>query len=158
MAKILILGPGQWWDEPDGPQSPTPLEIRRRMKEILRPRHEAVILEDQPAESSLSQKFARILDDPRLTDAVIYWPPRSKMVTTQQEIAILVARRPARLRIWLLHHTSVASIKQGVFEVTQHGDRGRYTSDLMALSPRVLPWSDERELETHVRHLKSVLV
>lgn len=157
MARILILGPSQWWDKANHPNSPTPFEVRSRIKQLLTPRHEALLLEEQPEASSLSDKFALLLDDPRLTDVIVYWPPRSKMVTTQQEIAVLVARRPPKTRVWLLHHTSVAAIDDGTFELTQHGDRGRYTSDIIRLSPRVLPWSTKEELEAHVLNLKSLL-
>lgn len=150
MARILILGPSEWWDDTSGILSENPLETRRKIRDQLREQHAPVLLEDLPNDRPLTEKLTSALDDPRLTDVLVYWPPRSKTVTLQQEIAILRARRPAKHRLWLLHHRDVLRLRHGEFQLTQKGDRGRYTDDILGLRPVSLPWSTRAELNAHV--------
>jgi len=153
MATIFLLGPSQWESGED-----VPMQMRRGIAGIFRGAgHQAFLMEDEAdmAEEDLVEKFYRLVLERGVTEIVIYWPARAKMQTTYDEFILLRARLGlAKLpRIWVLHHSSVASIKAGIFEVKVRGNRSRYLTAVAKLGTHPLEWNTDDELKEQARLL-----
>lgn len=85
-----------------------------------------------------------------MSDVVLYWPPLAKMQTTYDELILLCDRRDylmkAKIRLWVLHHSSVATITRDEFRVLETGNRSRYLTAVARLGLRPLEWTSESEL------------
>ena len=114
---------------------------------------------DRPDEDYI-QKFDRLLRS-KVTDVILYWPPLAKMQTTYDELILLCDRRDflqkASIRLWALHHSSVARITREEFKVLEAGNRSRYLTAVARLGLRPLQWEDEEELAEQVRLLSTEL-
>jgi hypothetical protein len=137
--------------------------MRRRLAGILsRGGHTVVLMEDVadlPGEGMV-EKFVRILRD-GITEVLLYWPPKAKMQTTYDEL-LLLSERPAllrelRIRIWALHHATVARISRDDFQILETGQRSRYLMDVARLGLRPLEWQTEADLEEQTRLLAAEL-
>jgi hypothetical protein len=83
------------------------------------------------------------------------------MQTTYDELILLYDRRgfleKRSIRIWALHHSSVATISKDEFKVLESGNRSRYLTAIARLGLRPLGWDDERDLAEQVRLLAAEL-
>lgn len=163
MAVVFLLGPGMWAAERSTERERAPLEVRRRLAGILMAAgHTAILMEDVadlPGEGMV-EKFVRILSD-RVTEVLLYWPPKAKMQTTYDEL-LLLSERAALLReheigIWALHHSSVARISRDEFQILETGQRSRYLTDVARLGLRPLEWESDEDLEEQARLLAAEL-
>jgi hypothetical protein len=108
-------------------------------------------MEDDPdrEEEDLVDKFDRLLRQ-AVTDVVLYWPPVAKMQTTYDELILLRERRhflqSEQIRLWALHHSSVAAITKDEFKVLESGGRSRYLTAVARLGLRPLVWESEEDL------------
>ncbi len=124
--------------------------------------HGVVLMEDDPdcEGEDLIAKFDRLLRQ-RVTDVVLYWPPQAKMQTTYDELILLCDRRDfltkRRIRLWALHHSSVATITKDEFRVLETGSRSRYLSSVARLGLRPLEWETEADLQEQIALLSSEL-
>lgn len=152
MAVVFLLGPSQW----DGVQRPqagsAPMQVRRDLAAIfIKHGHKVILMEDDPDRESEDyiQKFDRLLRS-KVTDIVLYWPPLSKMQTTYDELILLCDRRvfldKESLRLWALHHSSVARITKDEFIILETGSRSRYLTAVARLGLRPLQWEDDKDL------------
>lgn len=113
--------------------------------------HKVILMEDDPDRKGedMIQKFDRLLRQ-NVTDVVAYWPPLAKMQTTYDEFILLCDRhdylKAESIRIWLLHHTSVAEIRKDEFVVREKGNRSRYLTAVARLGVHPLEWETEQEL------------
>lgn len=163
MAIVFLLGPGMWDSNKRSASGPAPLQIRRKMARILVDHgHGVTLMEADPDRSGedLIEKFDRLLRD-RVTDVLLYWPPMAKMQTTYDELILLYDRREylqgRAIRLWALHHSSVATIAKEEFRVLEAGQRSRYLSAVARLGVRPLEWEDEEDLYDRVRLLATEL-
>jgi len=163
MAVVYLLGPGMWDPARRAVAEPSPMQVRRAIEKILKGHgHRVVLMEDDPDRpgEDYIQKFDRLLRD-RVTDVVLYWPPAAKMQTTYDELILLCDRRDylkrESVRLWALHHASVATIKGDEFRVLETGSRSRYLTAVARLGLRPLEWSDDRDLEARARLLAGEL-
>ncbi len=119
-------------------------------------------MEDDPdrSDEDYIQKFDRLLRS-KVSDVILYWPPLAKMQTTYDELILLCDRREflqkASIRLWALHHSSVARITHAEFKVLETGHRSRYLTAVARLGVRPLQWEDEEELAEQVRLLSTEL-
>lgn len=163
MAVVFLLGPGMWAAEKTSPPERAPIEVRRRLAQILREvGHSVVLMEEVPdlPGEGMVEKFVRILED-GVTEVLLYWPPKAKMQTTYDEL-LLLSERPAllgelRIRIWALHHATVARITSDEFQILESGQRSRYLTDVARLGLRPLEWETVEDLEEQVRLLAAEL-
>ena len=139
------------------------MQIRRNIARGLQSRgHEVILMEDDPdrPEEDYIQKFDRLLRC-KVTDVVLYWPPLAKMQTTYDELILLCDRRAllekASIRLWALHHSTVATITREEFKVLESGNRSRYLTAVARLGLRPLEWEDEEDLAEQVRLLSTEL-
>jgi hypothetical protein len=83
------------------------------------------------------------------------------MQTTYDELILLCDRRDylakASIRLWALHHSSVARIGHDEFKVLESGNRSRYLTAVARLGLRPLQWEDEETLAEQVRLLSAEL-
>jgi hypothetical protein len=163
MAVVFILGPGMWDAAKRPAADPTPLHVRRGMaKTLAEYGHSVLLMEDDPDRKGedVIQKFDRLLRA-RVTDVLLYWPPLAKMQTTYDELILLYDRRSFlkkhSIRLWALHHSSVARISKDEFEVLESGNRSRYLTAVTRLGLRPLEWGNEEELDEQVRLLAAEL-
>jgi len=72
------------------------------------------------------------------------------MQTTYDELILLCDRRDfltrERIRLWALHHSSVATISKDEFKVLETGNRSRYLTAVARRGLRSLEWATEAEL------------
>ncbi|MBI2922462.1 MAG: hypothetical protein HYY18_15535 [Planctomycetes bacterium] len=163
MAVVFLLGPGMWDSTRRAIADPTPMQVRRSIGKILKEHgHRVILMEDDPNRGGEDyiEKFDRLLRD-RVTDVVLYWPPAAKMQTTYDELILLCDRRDylkrEAVRLWALHHSSVATIKGDGFKVLETGNRSRYLTAVARLGLRPLEWNDEKELAAQARLLAAEL-
>jgi hypothetical protein len=135
------------------------MQVRREIAESFVSRgHDVILMEDDPdrQEEDYIQKFDRLLRG-NLTDVVLYWPPFAKMQTTYDELILLCDRREflekASIRLWALHHSSVARIAHEEFKILETGNRSRYLTAVARLGLRPLQWENEEDLAEQVRLL-----
>ncbi len=152
MAVVFLLGPGMWDAAKRPAADPAPMRVRRHMAKVLAGQgHTVLLMEDDPDREGEDyiEKFDRLFRD-KVTDVVLYWPPLAKMQTTYDELILLCDRRDfikeKAIRLWALHHTSVAKISKDEFKVLEAGNRSRYLTAVARLGLRPLEWSDETEL------------
>lgn len=152
MAVIFLLGPGMWDPAKGSSPAQSPMEVRRLMAKIIeKAGHKVILMEDDPDRKGedMIQKFDRLLRQD-VTDVVAYWPPLAKMQTTYDEFILLCDRhdylKAESIRIWLLHHTSVAEIRKDEFVVREKGNRSRYLTAVARLGVHPLEWETEKEL------------
>jgi hypothetical protein len=153
MAILFLLGPSLWESGED-----VPMRTRREIGKVFRESgHRVILMEDEAdkEDEDLVEKFYRLLLEKRVTDIVVYWPAHAKMQTTYDEFILLRARMDiSKLpRIWVLHHSSVASIKVGQFEVKERGSRSRYLTAVAKLGTHPLEWDSAEDLKEQVRLL-----
>jgi hypothetical protein len=153
MAVVFLLGPGMWDTAKRPAADPAPMKVRREMaKAFIEHGHKVTLMEDDPdrAGEDYIQKFDRLLRD-KVTDVVLYWPPLAKMQTTYDELILLCDRRAFlkkhSIRLWALHHSSVAKISKDEFKVLETGNRSRYLTAVARLGLRPLEWEDEKDLD-----------
>jgi hypothetical protein len=83
------------------------------------------------------------------------------MQTTYDELILLYDRRAFlkkhSIRLWAMHHSSVAKISKDEFVVLETGNRSRYLTAVTRLGLRPLEWGDEEELAEQVRLLAAEL-
>lgn len=159
MAAVFLLGPGMWDPDRRAAADPTPMKVRRTIARVLADHgHSVTLMEDdpdRPGEDHI-EKFDRLLRS-KITDVVLYWPPMAKMQTTYDELILLCDRRSTletrSVRLWALHHSSVATISKDEFKVLEFGNRSRYLTAVARLGLRPLEWGDETELDEKVRLL-----
>lgn len=163
MAVVFLLGPGMWDPARRPVADPSPMQVRRAIAKTMKEHgHRVILMEDDPDRpgEDYIQKFDRLLRD-RVTDVVLYWPSAAKMQTTYDELILLCDRRGflkrESVRLWALHHSSVATIKRDEFKVLETGNRSRYLTAVARLGLRPLEWSDEGELEAQARLLAAEL-
>ena len=163
MAVIFLLGPGMWDPAKGSAAGPTPMQVRRDIARILgEPGHEVILMEDDADRKGedMIQKFDRLLRQD-VTDVVAYWPPLAKMQTTYDEFILLCDRheylKAEGIRIWLLHHTSVAEIRKDEFVVREKGSRSRYLTAVAKLGVSPLEWETEKEMFEQVGLLSTEL-
>jgi len=163
MAVIFLLGPS--YGDPDQAADPehSPMQARRRIAQILGPQHTTLLMEDASdvQGEDMIQKFDRLLRH-RVTDVLVYWPPRAKMQTTFDELILLCDRhkllKRRRISTWVLYHASVASIQRNEFKVLEKGNRSRYLTAVARLGVHPLEWRDEADLEKRVSLLSIELL
>lgn len=162
MAAVFLLGPGMW-DAAKRAADPSPMQVRRELAKILADHgHSVLLMEDDPGRKGedIIQKFDRLLHA-GVTDIVLYWPPSAKMQTTYDELILLYDRNEFlskhSIRLWALHHSSVAKISKDEFRVLETGNRSRYLTAVAGLGVRPLEWGDEAELAEQVRLLAAEL-
>ena len=153
MAVVFLLGPGVWDPAKRGAADPSPMQVRRSIEKALKAHgHKVILMEDDPDRpgEDYIQKFERLLRN-HVTDVVLYWPPQAKMQTTYDELILLCDRRDfleqKPIRLWALHHPSVATISRDEFKVLEAGNRSRYLTAVARLGIRPLEWNDAKELE-----------
>lgn len=83
------------------------------------------------------------------------------MQTTYDELILLCERRHflkrKKIRLWALHHSSVATIAEEEFKVLEIGNRSRYLTAVARLGLRPLEWAAENELKEQALLLASEL-
>jgi hypothetical protein len=128
------------------------MQIRRQLAGILEAHsHKVILMEDASdhANETVIQKFDRLLRG-GVTDVVLYWPPLAKMQTTYDELILLCDRadfvKKGGLKLWALHHTTVARITQETFDVLEQGNRSRYLTAVVRLGIRPIEWNTAKEL------------
>jgi hypothetical protein len=163
MAIVFLLGPGMW-DPAKGPATdPDPMQVRRGLAEVFRGHgHTVILMEDDPHRQGedLIQKFDRLLRS-GVTDIVLYWPPLAKMQTTYDELILLCDRhaflKEKSVRLWALHHSSVATITGDEFKILETGNRSRYLTAVARLGLHPLEWETEDDLNEQARLLSAEL-
>ena len=162
-AVIFLLGPGMWDPDKKKSSSQNPMQIRREIAAIFKEDgHTVILMEDDPdrEREDLIQKFDRLLRQ-NVTDVIVYWPPLAKMQTTYDEFVLLCDRRTylqqKSIRVWFLHHVSVAIIKQNDFRILESGNRSRYLTAVAKLGISPLEWTDEESLKEQVQLLSTEL-
>jgi hypothetical protein len=163
VAVVFLLGPGMWTAEKTSRPERAPIEVRRRLGQILKEAgHSVVLMEDVPDQpgEGMVEKLVRILSND-VNEVLLYWPPKAKMQTTYDEL-LLLSERPAllrelRIRIWALHHATVARITNDDFQILETGQRSRYLTDVARLGLRPLEWETDKDLEEQVRLLAAEL-
>ena len=163
MAVAFILGPGLWDPDRRTPSDPAPIQIRRDIAKHLKAQgHGVILMEDDPDRQGedLIDKFDRLLRR-KVTDVVLYWPPLAKMQTTYDELILLCDRREflnkEKIRLWALHHSSVATISKDEFRVLEAGSRSRYLTAVARLGLRPLEWQADEDLQEQIRLLATEL-
>ena len=163
MAVIFLLGPGMWDPAKRTPAEPSPMQVRRSLAKTLSTHgHTVILMEDDPDRTGedVIQKFDRLLRA-KVTDVVLYWPSMAKMQTTYDELILLYDRRALlkkrSMRLWALHHPSVAKISKDDFKVLESGSRSRYLTAIARLGIRPIEWEDEKDLFEVVHLLASEL-
>ena len=151
MAVVFLLGPGMWDPSKGSKTSITPMKIRRQIAHLLKTDgHKVILMEDDPDRSGedMIQKFDRLLRH-HVTDVAVYWPPLAKMQTTYDELILLCDRheflKTKSIRVWLVHHVSVAEIRKDQFLVLEKGNRSRYLTAVAKLGVHPLEWGDEQD-------------
>ncbi|MBI2387378.1 MAG: hypothetical protein HYV14_15420 [Elusimicrobia bacterium] len=152
MAVVYLLGPGMWDGGKRTSDDQSPLLVRRSIAKTLGANgHQVVLMEDDPDRigEDLIEKFDRLLRH-KVTDVVLYWPPLAKMQTTYDELILLCDRRDflkkEKIRLWALHHSSVATITKDEFKVLETGSRSRYLTAVARLGLRPLEWTSDDDL------------
>ena len=163
MAVIFLLGPGMWDASTHSATALSPIQVRRQIARTLDAGgHEVILMEDDPDRKGedMIEKFDRLLRR-AVTEVVVYWPPLAKMQTTYDEFILLCDRheflRAHSIRIWLLHHVSVAELRKDDFRVLEKGNRSRYLTAVARLGVHPLVWQNERELHDCVTMLATEL-
>lgn len=163
MSTVFLLGPGSWVAGRGAPRPHDPLDIRKRLAEILRKDGHAVIVMEEADDikgETILQKFDRLLRQ-GVTDVIVYWPPLAKMATTYTEMVLLCDRQEflakQRISVWLVHHASVASVRGDDFRVLEPGNRSRYLEAVVRLGPRAVDWDSEEDLYQKIRLLSTIL-
>lgn len=163
MAVIFLLGPGMWDPAKKAHSDPSPMHVRRDIAKSLRTDgHKVILMEDDPdrAGEDMIQKFDRLLRQ-AVTDVAVYWPPLAKMQTTYDELILLCDRHEflekKSIRIWLLHHASVAFISKDEFRILESGNRSRYLTAVVKLGVHPLEWEDAQSLKEQVSLLSAEL-
>jgi hypothetical protein len=162
MAVVFLLGPGMWDSARRQASDPAPLQVRRDLAKIFTHDHRVILMEDDPDREGedLIQKFDRLLRH-KVTDVVLYWPPAAKMQTTYDELILLCDRRDflkrQKIRLWALHHSSVATITGEEFKVLETGGRSRYLTAVARLGLRPLEWDTEEDLREQALRLATEL-
>ena len=163
MAAIFLLGPGLWGPEKGASGSSTPMAVRREMAKILSASgHKVILMEDEEDHKGedMIQKFDRLLRS-KVTDVVLYWPPRAKMQTSYDELILLYDRqkflRQKQISLWVLHHVSVAKISEDQFKILEAGNRSRYLTAVARLGIHPFEWESDDELRGLVRLLSAQL-
>lgn len=141
-----------------------PMQVRRDLAEVFRGHgHTVILMEDDPdrQREDLIRKFDRLLQS-GVTDIVLYWPPRAKMQTTYDELILLCDRldllEKKSIRLWVLHHVSVATITRDEFKILETGSRSRYlTAVARRLVLHPLEWETEDDLNEQTRLLSATL-
>ncbi len=138
------------------------MDARRRIADIFRKDgHQLILMEDEPdnAGEDLVDKFDRLLHERAVTDVVVYWPAHAKMQTTYDELILLRDRvdDPRLPRVWVVHHTSVASIERDRFDVKERGGRSRYLTAIVRLGVHPLEWRGGDDLDERMRLLSAEL-
>jgi hypothetical protein len=81
-------------------------------------------------------------------------PPLSKIQTSYDELILLCDRRDflrkEKIRLWALHHSSVATITKDEFRVLETGSRSRYLTAVGRLGLRPLEWETEGNLNEQI--------
>ena len=163
MAIVFLLGPGML--DPANAQAvdPAPMQVRRDLAEVFRGHGHTVILMEDDLDrqgEDLIQKFDRLLQS-GVTDIVLYWPPLAKMQTTYDELILLCDRldllKKKSVRLWALHHSSVATITRDEFKILETGSRSRYLTAVARLGLRPLEWETEGDLNEQTRLLSTEL-
>jgi hypothetical protein len=103
----------------------------------------------------LVQKFDRILDAERPDLILVYWPARSKMQTTFDEMLLLRKRIEARPvpRVVVLHQAGVARITPREFQILEKGGRSRYLEAVRRVPMTPIAWDQPSHLERIVAAL-----
>ena len=142
---------------------PSPLLVRRSLAKMVGSHgHHVILMEDDPDRhgEDMIEKFDRLLRH-KVTDILLYWPPAAKMQTTYDELILLCDRRDLlkklKIRLWALHHSSVATITKDEFMVLETGNRSRYLTAVARLGLRPLEWSTEGELSEQAALLAAEL-
>jgi hypothetical protein len=153
MATIFLLGPSFLQS---GPKAL--LKVRRELAAIFDlAGHRAFLMEDEADKKGedIVEKFYRLVSENAVSDIVVYWPLGAKMQTTYDEFILLRARMDVLKlpRIWVLHHSSVAMIRDGVFEVKEGGNRSRYLEAVARLGVLPLQWDTDEALKEQARLL-----
>jgi hypothetical protein len=163
MAVVFLLGPGMWDPAKRTASDPAPLLVRRQLAKVFKAHgHRVVLMEDDPDREGedLIEKFDRLLRH-KVSDVVLYWPPAAKMQTTYDELILLRERRQflkrKKIRLWALHHSSVATITRHEFKVLEVGNRSRYLTAVARLGLRPLEWTAESDLKEQALLLASEL-
>lgn len=163
MAVVFLLGPGMWAADIFSPPETAPMEVRRRLAEILkRGGHSVILMEDDPDREGegMVEKFKRLLRC-GVTDVLLYWPPMAKMQTTYDELLLLSERRSSLeqlgIRIWALHHVKVARIAKDEFQILETGQRSRYLMDVSRLGIHPIEWETDEDLEEQTQLLAAEL-
>jgi hypothetical protein len=163
MAVVFLLGPGVWDPAKRTASDAAPLLVRRELATIFKAHgHRVTLMEDDPDRKGedLIEKFDRLLRH-KVTDVVLYWPPAAKMQTTYDELILLCERRQflkrKKIRLWALHHTSVATITRDQFTVLEVGNRSRYLTAVARLGLRPLEWAADPELKEQAQLLAAEL-
>lgn len=163
MAVVFLLGPSLWKSSGGEPTPSIPMEVRKRIARMLRQDgHTVILMEEAPdgKGEGFIDKFDRLLRQD-VTDVVTYWPPLAKMQTTYDELILLCDRheflKRKQIRIWLVHHVSVASIREDEFKVLETGDRSRYLTDVAKLGPYAVEWESDDNLYAKIELLSAEL-
>ena len=161
MAVVFLLGPGMWDPAKRTTSDPTPLLVRRELAKVFKAYgHRVRLMEDDREGEDLIEKFDRLLRH-NVSDVVLYWPPAAKMQTTYDELILLCERRQflkrKKIRLWALHHASVATITGDEFTVLEVGNRSRYLTAVARLGLRPLEWAADHELKEQARLLAAEL-
>lgn len=163
MAVVFLLGPGMWDGGKRNTSNPSPFLVRRSLAKTVESHgHHVVLMEDDSERDGedMIEKFDRLLRH-KVTDVVLYWPPAAKMQTTYDELILLCDRRDLlkklKIRLWALHHSSVATITKDEFKVLEAGNRSRYLTAVARLGLRPLEWSTEEELSEQAALLAAEL-
>ena len=156
MAVVFLMGPSYLRSG-----GKALLRVRRSLTALFaRAGHRAFLMEDQAGKvgEDMVDKFYRLVIERKVSDIVVYWPPDAKMQTTYDELILLRARMDILKvpKIWLLHHSSVATIGHGEFKPHESG-RSRYLEAVARLGVRPLVWSTDDELKEQTRLLAAEL-
>jgi hypothetical protein len=137
------------------------MQVRRQLAKILENAgHNVILMEDEPdlVGEDMIQKFDRLLRR-NVTEVVAYWPPLAKMQTTYDEFILLCDRhdflKAESIRVWLVHHASVAEIRKDEFLILEKGNRSRYLTAVAKLGVHPLVWKDEEELCEQIKLLST---
>ncbi len=148
MAVVFLLGPGVWDSARRQPSDPAPLQVRRDLAAIFTRDHRVILMKDDPDREGedLIQKFDRLLRN-KVSDVVLYWPPADRRDFLRRQ----------KIRLWALHHSSVATITGAELKVLETGSRSRYLTAVARLGLRPLEWDTEEDLRKQARLLSAGL-
>lgn len=163
MSVVFLLGPSLWKTPSSELVVSGPMRVRKRIAQSWRrDGHRVILMEETPDVKGdrFIDKFDRLLHA-NVTNVVMYWPPLAKMQTTYDELILLCDReeflKQKAVRIWLLHHVSVASIQENELKILETGERSRYLTDVAKLGPYMVAWEDHDDLFVKVDQLSHEL-